>query len=275
MRRFVLASFVAIAIVGHASAGFMLNGPSFGFVPVNPPTPGGSPGAATMGTGLVSETNFVSWHQMGADSAPTASNVLSGIISSQGTSIAAIRLVSNATSPTALAPTTLAHPTNNMQRRTTGFSQSNDFSSNESVLYANASSAGIIIDFAVPVKSAGFRVQSDAFGSRDDFFLQGFVQAGGSYTAVTPLYNNLNVNSSIFSNSDSAQFYGIDGDTDSDTFTRLWIGFSGANGPFLIGTLEIDLPVTGPGNGGAVPVPPTIFAGLAACGAFVLRRRRL
>jgi hypothetical protein len=222
----------------------------------------------------VSANNFYSWNTIGADSAPLVSNALTSLLTTQGTPIASVILVSNSPSnPTQAAPTPLpVTGSSNLQRRTTGFSFSADFSSNEALLFANAANAGLIIDFAVPVSAAGFRVQNNAFGTDNNFFLQAFNSNGTGYDPASPLFSSLSVTTSSFVPfSDSAPFYGIQGSTPSDTFTRLWLGFGDAN-PFAISTLEVVQ-----GNGGTtpgvVPVPPTAFA--AAIGFLGLARLRL
>ena len=250
----------------------MIVGPSFGSVTVNPSSPPGSPpGNTTMATGLVSASNFVTWNTIGADSVPLPTNTLSSLFSTQGTPIASVILVSNSPSnPTQASPTPLpVTGTTNLQRRTTGFSFSADFSSNEALLFANAANAGLIIDFAVPVSAAGFRVQNNTFGTDNNFFLQAFNASGGGYVPASPLFDSLSVTTSSFVPfSDSAPFYGVEGTGPSDTFTRLWIGFDSAN-PFTISTLEmIQAGGTGPTN--PVPLPPTAFA--AAFGMLGLAR---
>jgi hypothetical protein len=278
---FFAAMVLLVMLDGTSRAGFTLIGPAFGGVTVNPSTPGGLPGNTTVATGIISSSNFVTWSQVGPDGGSgytVPNNILTGIVSTTGVPIAAVTLVSNSSSnPTQVSPTPLPTGANALQRRTNGYSFSGEFSSNEAVLTANAANSAMIIDFAVPVSAAGFRVQADTAGTNNTFFLQGFNDSGSNYSPVTPLYNGLQVTTASFSGAEAAPFYGIEGSTPTDTFTRLWIGFSGPTSDFTISTLEVLAPAGGGGGSpgtGAVPAPPTCFA--AAIGFASLRwlRRR-
>lgn len=271
----LLALAIAALTAMPASAAYVLVGPSFGSVTVNPPSPpGGAPGNTTAATGIISSNDFYTWNGIGVDSVPLVSNILSGIVSSQGTSIAAVTLVSNsALNPTLASPPPLpVSGTSNMSRRTTGLSYNADFTENESLLFANAANGALIIDFATPVSAAGLRVQADAFGTDNTFFLQAFNFNGTTFDPSSPLFGNLSVTTSSFTpGSDSAPFYGID-TTAGETFTRLWLGF-GSGSPFAISTLEINAPQQPPVD--PVPVPPTVFLGIAgAIGLARLRKAR-
>jgi hypothetical protein len=277
MTRFKFLAVVLISgFAARAEAAFNLIGPGFGFVQVNPDnTPGNPPGNTTVATGLVNANNFYSWNTIGGDATPLASNSLTGLFTTQSTSIAAVTLVSNsAANPLLANPTALpVSGSSNLQRRTTGSSFSGDFSGNEALLFANAGNAALIIDFAVPVSAAGFRVQNVGFGTNSNFFLQAFNSNGNGFDPASPLYNNQSVTTSAFSPfSDTAPFYGISADG-SDSFTRLWIGFN-SNTPFAISTLEVTQAVITPVDPTAVPVPPTAFAGLIGVALVGIRRLR-
>ena len=289
-RAWSVALFALLALAGTVPvrAAFTLvgplspPGPNTG-VSVNPNAPPGTgPGNTVIATGHVSTTSFVTWNGIGPDSVALSSNTLTSVMSPSIAPIAAIYLVSNSTSPTLGVPPTLPlSPTSNMQRSTTGFSYVADFSSNEALLFANAANAALIIDFAVPIKAAGFRVQKNTFdppGSPDTtFFLQALnANGGGGYSAASGLFANEPVQTSPFAPfSDSAPFYGISGANNSETFTRLWIGFAGPTGGFAISTLEFVQGTGGGGGGTVVPVPPTIFAALfGGLGLTAIRRLR-
>lgn len=273
MCRFRLfTAFVLVASFASSSpAAFQLVGPAFGSVAVNPDnTPGNAPGNTTTATGIVSSNNFYTWNTIGADATPLATNALTGLFSTQGTPIASVTLVSNS-----LANGTLLNPaalpvsgTSNLQRRTTGTSGSADFSGNEALLFANAGNAGLIIDFAVPVNAAGFRIANVGFGDNSNLFMQAFNSNGAGYDPASPLYSGLTVTTSPFTPfNDSAPFFGIS-TTGGDSFSRLFIGFN-SDTPFAISTLEIVQ--AQPSDPNAVPLPPTVFA--CAIGLFALGRR--
>lgn len=264
------------AFAGSSQAGYLLVGPGFGSVQVNPDNnPGNPPGNTTVATGIVNANNFYTWNTIGADSAPLATNALSGLFTTQSTPIASVMLVSNSASNPLLAnPAPLpVSGASNLQRRTTGSSYSADFSGNEALLFANAGNAGLIIDFAVPVSAAGFRIQNVGFGTNSNFFMQAFNSNGTGYDPASPLYSGLSVTTSAFSPfSDSAPFYGIETDNNS-TFTRLFIGFN-SNTPFAIGTLEVTQATSAPVDPNAVPLPPTaLFAAAGVMSLAGLRRR--
>ncbi len=241
---------------------------------------------ATSGTGNISSTNFLSWSVVGPDSVNGGSNTLGSFSTSSGTPIAAVYLVSNGANPTLSGvPATLANTANsNLQRRTAPNTFSGDFSppNGEPLLFANAGLSGIIIDFgdAVAVQGAGFRVQQGEASLRNDFFIQAY--SGTAATGYSSVFgaNDLFVDSTS-PGANNAPFYGIMGGDPSETFNRLFIGFSDpVTGPaFAISTLEVLGGNVGPQPPNAVPVPPTVFAGLfgmiSLAGSRWIRRRRI
>jgi len=119
----------------------------------------------------------------------------------------------------------------------------------------------------------------------DDFFIGAYT--GDLASGFTPVsLSPPGSGSGLFvdattSSPNSTPFYGIRGGSGSETFTRLFLGFSGsiASGaapPFAISTLEVLGPAGGGGAGtpSAVPVPPTAFAlAIGLAGISRLRRR--
>lgn len=266
VKPFTLVVVIAVfaTTLSTASAAFTLVS-GFDSVTVNPPFPSpvGPPpaGSTTAATGLISTNSFITWAQY-ADAVPSPTNILTSVLSNSNVPIASVRLVSNsASNPTQTAPTPLPTGTNTLERRITGPSYNADFTGNEALLFANATNSALIIDFAVPVSGAGLRVQDNAFGTNNTFFLQGFNDNGAGFSAATPLFNNLSVTTSTFTPfGDSAPFYGIQGSLPGETFTRLWVGFTGTPG-FAISTLEF---ISAGTADGAVPAPPTLLLGLVA-----------
>lgn len=186
---------------------------------------------ATSGTGKVSELDFLTWSNIGPDGTTTGTTY-SDVSSLSATGITVTLVNNDGTAWTGIGI---------LQRLSSGPVVFNDnFTTGEPLLFVNAPASGLFIDFDPPISGVGARFQSNDGVDRTDFFFK-------AYSGATLLSSNMGlaVPSSV-SSVDSAPFYGVAQECcASQSVTRIFIGFSGDDGPlagWAISTLEFFTP---------------------------------